>query len=105
VHLFPNSLIDHLPATKSYHCPILFSTIRSYQNQPKPFRFEAFWTQDKSSYSMVAKAWSVEVEGSLAFSFSRKWKNTKGALKYWSHHHFRHIQAKIKSLMVDISVI
>jgi hypothetical protein len=37
--------------------------------------------------------------------FTPKKTKHKGALKSWSHRHFRHIQAKIKSQMVDISVI
>ncbi|XP_059454884.1 uncharacterized protein LOC132185076 [Corylus avellana] len=105
VHLFPNSLINHFLATQSDHCPLLISTSSTYRNLPKPFRFEAFWTKDKSSHGVVAEAWLGEVEGSLAFSLSRKWKNTKNALKNWNHHHFGHIQHKIKSLMADISVI
>jgi hypothetical protein len=102
---FPNSLINHLPATQSDHCPILISTSGSYRNIPKPFRFEAFWTRDKSSHAIVAEAWLVEVEGSPAFSLSKKWKNTKCALKSWNHHHFGIIQTKINSLMSDISLI
>jgi hypothetical protein len=54
VHLFPNSLINHIPATQSDHCPVLISTTGSYQNIPKPFCFEAFWTRDKSSHCVVA---------------------------------------------------
>jgi hypothetical protein len=82
VHLYPNSLINHLMASYSDHCPILLSTYGNYRNLPKPFRFEAFWTRDLSSHSVVASAWLGEVEGSPAFSLSRKWKNTKEALKY-----------------------
>jgi exonuclease III len=105
VHLFPNSLINHLSATNSDHCPILLSTFGTYRNIPKPFRFEAFWTRDQSSHSVVAEAWLVDVEGSPAFSLSRKWKKTKHALKFWNTHHFGHIQTKIKSLMAQISNI
>jgi hypothetical protein len=54
---------------------------------------------------VVALAWLAEVEGSPAFSLSRKWKSTENALKYWNQHHFGHIQHKIKALMIDISVI
>ena len=54
---------------------------------------------------MVAQAWLVDVEGSPAFSLSRKLKNTKGALKTWNQHHFGFIQHKIKALMSDIGVI
>jgi exonuclease III len=84
VHLFPNALVNHLTATHSDHCPILVSTVGSYRNLSKPFRFEAFWTQDQSSHSVVALAWLPEVEESPAFSVSRKWKSTKNALKIWN---------------------
>lgn len=105
VHIFPNSLINHFLAIQSDHCPILLSTSGSYQNIPKPFRFEAFWIRDHYSLKVVADAWLVDVGGSPTFSLSRKWKNTKSALKYWNLHHFGHIQLKIKSLMSDINVI
>ncbi|XP_062155309.1 uncharacterized protein LOC133863383 [Alnus glutinosa] len=72
---------------------------------PKPFRFEAFWTRDLSSFSVVTNAWLDSVVGSPALSLSRKWKKTKSALKFWNKHHFRHIQTRIKSLMADIGVI
>ena len=105
VHLYPNSLINHLLAANSDHCPILLSTDVSYRNLPKPFRFEVFWTRDQSSHSVVVGAWLVDVEGSPAFFLSRKWKKTKDALKFWNSHHFRHIQTQIKSLMVQIGDI
>jgi hypothetical protein len=94
-----------LLASNLDHCPLLLSIAGSYFNFPKPFRFEAFWTRDQSSYAVVAETWLSNIEGSPAFSLSKKWKKTKGALKHWNTHHFGNIQLKIKSLMSDISVI
>jgi hypothetical protein len=105
LQLFHNSLVNHFPATQSDHCPILVSTAGCYRNIPKPFRFEAFWTRDQSSHSVVASAWLTEVIGSPAFSLSRKWRSTKCALKSWNHNHFGNIQHRIKSLMAAISEI
>jgi hypothetical protein len=105
VHLFPNALVNHLPAFQSDHCPILISTTGSYRNLLKPFHFEAFWTWDQSSHSVVALAWLSKVEGSPTFFLSRKWKCMKNALKVWNQHHFGHIQHKIKVLMSDIGAI
>jgi hypothetical protein len=105
VNLFLNALINHFLASNSDHCPILLSTAGTYRNIPKPFRFEAFWTRDHSSHSVIAKAWLADVEGSPAFSLSRKWKNTKATLKHWNIHHFGHIQTQIKSLMSQINTI
>jgi hypothetical protein len=82
VHLYPNSVLNHLWALHSDHCPILLSTSGSYQNLPKPFWFEAFWTRDLANHSVVAEAWLSEVACSLAFSLSRKWKNIKSAFKF-----------------------
>jgi hypothetical protein len=83
----------------------MYVGLGTYQNLPKPFRFEAFWTRDQTSHSVVAESWLVEVEGSPAFSLSRKWKKTKTALKSWNTLHFGHIQTQIKSLMAQIGVI
>lgn len=91
VHLFPNSLVNNSLAVNSDHCPILLSTSDSYRNLPKPIRFEAFWTRDHSSHSVVAGAWLADEEGSPAFSLSRKWRRTKVALKSWNVLHFGHI--------------
>jgi hypothetical protein len=105
VHLFPNSLINHLPTLTSDHCPLLLSTKGTYQNLPKPFRFEAFWTRDLSSHDVVAGAWLFDIDGSPAFSLSRKWKSTKSAFKSWNHQHFSKIQSQIKLLMNEIALI
>jgi hypothetical protein len=105
IQIFPNSLLNHFPTSQSDHCPILLSSAGTYRDLPKPFRFEAFWTRDLSSFSVVTDAWLDSVVGSLALSLSRKWKKTKSALKFWNKHHFRHIQTRIKSLMADIGVI
>lgn len=76
VHLFPNSLITIfliIWIIALFFCPLLV-LIRII---PKPFRFEAFWTKDLSSHDVVVQAWFLNVHGSLAFSVSRRWKNTK----------------------------
>jgi hypothetical protein len=104
-HLYPNSLLNHLWASHSDHCPLLLSTSGSYQNLPKLFHFEAFWTRDLANHSLVAEAWLSEVAGSPAFSLSRKWKNTKNALKFWNSYYFGHIESKIKSLKSEINAI
>jgi hypothetical protein len=104
IQIFPNSLLNHFPAFHSDHCPILLSYAGTYMDLPKPFRFEAFWTRDLSSFSIVTDAWHDCVVGSPAFSLSKKWKNTKSALKFWNKHHFGHIQTCIKSPMANIVV-
>jgi hypothetical protein len=77
VHLFPNSLITIflllIRIIALFFCPLLV-LIRIL---PKPFHFEAFWTKDLSSHDVVAQALSPDVQGSPAFSVSRRWKNTK----------------------------
>jgi exonuclease III len=50
IQIFPNSLLNYFPASQSDHCPILLSSAGTYRDLPKPFRFEAFWTRDLSSF-------------------------------------------------------
>jgi hypothetical protein len=87
---------------------LLLSLKGSYQNLPKPFRFEAFWKRDSSSHEVVAEAWLPNLRDSRsspAFSLSRKWKSTKSALKWWNQNHFGNIQYHIKKLFCEIDFI
>jgi hypothetical protein len=95
----------HLPAVVSDHNPLLLSTHSNRPNLPKPFKFEEFWTRDISSHSVIAGAWSLSVNGSAAFSLSKKIKASKAALKSWNLQHFGNIQAKIKLLLSDINAV
>jgi hypothetical protein len=63
VFLFSNSHLTHLPASKSNHNPLLLSTSSNCPNLPKPFKFEAFWTQDISSHAIIADAWNTPFNG------------------------------------------
>jgi hypothetical protein len=69
------------------------------------FRFEAFWTRDKASFSVVAELGLLWILVLQLFLLSRKWRNTKKALKLWNLQHFGHIQSCIKSLMAEIDAI
>lgn len=71
----------HLPAVVSNHNPLLLSTHSNRPNLPKPFKFEEFWTRGISSHSVTDGAWTLSVNGSAAFSLSKKIKASKVALK------------------------
>jgi hypothetical protein len=105
IMLFPNAQVKHLPATFSDHNPLLLSTTSNCPNLPKPFKFEEFWTRDLSSHSVIASAWSCPINGSAAFSLSRKIKASKAALKLWNIQYFGNIHYKIKSLLDQINLV
>ena len=102
IMLFPNAQVKHLPAQVN---PLLLSTTSNNPNLPKPFKFEEFWTRDISSHSVIANAWSCHINGSIAFSLSRKIKASKAALKLWNIQHFGNIHYKIKSLLEEINLV
>lgn len=54
--LYPNMVISHLPALPSDHRPILINLTPPSSNRPRPFRFEAIWTRDKSTAIVIEKA-------------------------------------------------
>jgi hypothetical protein len=99
LHLFPNALVQHLPAAASDHNPIFVNTEGTYSTLPKPFRFESFWIRDPSSFSVIANAWDSHVWGSDALVLKQKLQATKSALKDWNVNHFGKIQSNIKSIL------
>lgn len=58
ISLFPLATIHHLPAIGSDHAPILLNTSVE-TNEPKPFRFENMWIDDKSCFDTVHQGWNL----------------------------------------------
>ncbi|KAJ8421753.1 hypothetical protein Cgig2_022989 [Carnegiea gigantea] len=88
--LFPRAVVRHLVAQHSDHSPILVEGEKS--SRPKPFKFEAAWTIDESSKSVVKMAWGKDFKGLVAFKFVARLKVTKYRLEEWNRDHFGNIQ-------------
>jgi exonuclease III len=99
IQSFPNFSVTHLPAYSSDHNPLILNTSLPTPSLPRPFRFEEFWTRDPSCRVVISEAWSIAPYGSPSFCLTKKLKNTKRALKYWNHHYFGDIHAKIVSTL------
>ena len=62
--LFPKAGVKHLCNSNSDHNPIMLDTILELDVLSWPLRFEAMWTREKESRSIVENAWKIWVEGS-----------------------------------------
>jgi hypothetical protein len=105
INLFPSYSIRHLPSYSSDHNPIILDTATPSIFLPRPFRFEEFWTNDPSCKDVISSAWFPFVEGSPAFSLSKKLKATKVALKAWNKSSFGHIQSKVALLSSQLDTV
>jgi hypothetical protein len=73
---------------------------------PKPFRFNNFWLDHKNFMTVVEDCWrSLEVTGWMAFILKEKLKALKFKLKEWSRLEFGNVEARIKKIVEDISVL
>jgi hypothetical protein len=104
IHLHIEYSILHLPATNSYHHPILLNTNRS-TILPRPFRFEAFWTCDPTCEAIIQATWNQPVQGLPAQFLIRKQFHTKVSLIQWNSIHSGRIQRKIKSIKALIDQV
>ena len=82
--LFPRAGVKHLVAPTSDHAPIILDTHMDQSVRARPFRFEAMWTRDDSSFGIVEKAWQGLVEGSHCFKLARKIQQTRFNLQVWN---------------------
>lgn len=80
--LFPSAIVTHLTAPNSDHNPIILNLFQ--EQHKKPYA----WTRDPSYKNVVSQAWNINIDGSRAFKFSKKIKQTKLALKEWNKTHF-----------------
>ena len=87
-----------LGAPTSDHRPILLDTHLEKCNLKRPFRFEAMWTKDESSFGVVERAWGINVEGSQSFKLAKKIKRVTYDLKAWNRACFGCAKTKIKEL-------
>ena len=62
--LFPKAGVKHLCNSNSDHNPIMLDTILELDVLSWPLRFEAMWTREEESRSIVENAWKIWVEGS-----------------------------------------
>lgn len=99
--LFPHASITHLPIISSDHAPLLLNTSTDNHN-PKPFRFEDMWLDDKACFDIVHQGWNIPVSGSPSFKLHSKIKNVKTALKAWNSNDFGNCHKKVKEIKDQI---
>nr|POE69485.1 hypothetical protein CFP56_40617 [Quercus suber] len=71
----------------------------------RPFRFEAMWTRDDSSFGIVEKAWQGLVEGSHCFKLARKIQQTRFDLQVWNSNQFGFAKTRIRELEARIKEV
>ena len=62
--LFPKAGVKHLCNSNLDHNPIMLDTILELDVLSWLLRFEAMWTREEESRSIVENAWKIWVEGS-----------------------------------------
>lgn len=103
--LFPIATVSHFPRLASDHAPILLNTYGDQDRNPRPFRFESFWVEDKRCSEVVEKAWRQNVRGSPAFSLCHRLKATEVALRRWNKEVFGNIQERIRRLQAELDMV
>ena len=103
--LFPRAGVKHLVAPTSDHAPIILDTHMDQSVRARPFRFEAMWTRDDSSFGIVGKAWQGMVEGSHCFKLARKIQQTRFNLQVWNRNQFGLAKTKIREIEARIKEV
>ena len=100
--LFPKAGVKHVVAPASDHAPIILDTLMDQLVRARPFRFEAMWTRDDSSFGIVEKAWQGMVEGSHCFKLAKKIQQTRFNLQVWNRNQFGFAKTKIREIEARI---
>ena len=100
--LFPKARVRHLCNSNSDHNPIMLDTFLDIDILTRPFHFEAMWTREKESRSVVEDAWQCRVDGSQGFKLVKKLSVTSQELKRWNKSSFGNSKEKINGLKAKI---
>ena len=101
--LFPKVGVRHLCNSNSDHNSILLDTILEPDVLSWPFRFEAMWTREEESRSVVENAWKIWVEGSQGSKLVKKLSVTCREIKHWNKSTFGDSKEKNKGLKGKIA--
>ncbi|KAL0402832.1 UNVERIFIED_CONTAM: LINE-1 retrotransposable element O protein [Sesamum radiatum] len=100
--LYPKTIITHLPAIASDHCPLLLDTHPPTSNRPRPFYFEEMWFRDFSCESLVADTWFSFVAGDPMRKLHSLLKKLRSELRKWNHKTFGWCHNKIETIKREI---
>ena len=78
--LSPKAGVRHLCNSNSDHNPIMLDTFLDTDILTRPFHFEAMWTREEESRSVVEDAWQCRVDGSQGFKLIKKLSVTSKSL-------------------------
>ncbi|CAL9009767.1 unnamed protein product, partial [Prunus brigantina] len=99
---FAEAFVQHLPRTKSDHCPIricLKSRVVSCPNR-RPFRFEAMWLKHEQFHDFISQQWDQGSGSALTKSL-----NLVEPLKHWNLTVFGHLKQRKASLLARLNGI
>ncbi|XP_034211169.1 uncharacterized protein LOC117624139 [Prunus dulcis] len=96
---FAEAFVQHLPRTKSDHCPIkicLKSRVVSCPNR-RPFRFEAMWLKHDQFHDFISQRWDQGSGSALAKS-----RSLVEPLKHWNLVVFGHLKQRKARLLARL---
>ncbi|PRQ56922.1 putative endonuclease/exonuclease/phosphatase [Rosa chinensis] len=99
---FPDAFIQHLPKTRSDHCPILMQLCSNnpINRSSSPFRFQAMWFSHTNYSEFVSNSWN-----GLHGEFHSKIMCLSSAISKWNREVFGHLFQKKRRILARIGGI
>lgn len=104
---FPLALVFHEPIVGSDHAPLILNCCVPLKKVKRIFKFESMWTTSPKCRDVICSSWSYSGPRSFMFSWNKKLKNCRSALKTWSKGEFGNNKtrlAKLKSQLLDLQL-
>ncbi|XP_069155638.1 uncharacterized protein [Solanum lycopersicum] len=92
----PHTIITHLSAVGSDHCPLLMEMKDRKDDVIKYFKFLNCWTENDSFYQIVEKCWNEKVVGNPMWILHTKMKRLTITLRNWSKKEYGDVFIKTK---------
>ncbi|KAL0408606.1 UNVERIFIED_CONTAM: putative ribonuclease H protein [Sesamum radiatum] len=103
--LYPKTIITHLPAIASDHCPLLLDTHPNTEPRPRPFFFEEMWFRDYSCEILVADTWLLSVAGNPINKLHCLLKRLRTELRKWNRNSFGWCHSQIDSIKKSLEIL
>ncbi|GAA0153200.1 hypothetical protein LIER_37633 [Lithospermum erythrorhizon] len=102
---FRASRVDIPVATESDHCSLNITVLPEVAQEPKPFKYQHFWSQHYLFSGIVNECWGKEFPGHEMFVLHSKTKDVRKALKNLNQEEFSCITSRAKEKQIELDEV
>ncbi|GAA0164487.1 hypothetical protein LIER_20108 [Lithospermum erythrorhizon] len=99
---FRTALVDVPAANESDHCHLNITIVPELQQEPRPFKYQHFWSEQEDFVGIVKGCWEKEIEGDDLYTFHCGLKDVRKELSKLNRSCFSNISSRVEEKQIEL---